>query len=74
MVSRWRPGTATTEASAVPLVMAMVRLVSGGIVSRSACGSTTSTNAPIRLAPSTMAADSRSCGIPAMNERNSHSA
>src|SRR5215472_9539897 len=33
--------TATTEPSAVPLVMAMVRLVSGGIVSRSACGSTT---------------------------------
>ena len=33
--------TATTVPSAVPLVMAMVRLVSGGMVSRSACGSTT---------------------------------
>ena len=32
---------ATTVPSAVPLVMAMVRLVSGGMVSRSACGSTT---------------------------------
>ena len=30
-----------TEPSAVPLVMAMVRLVSGGTVSRIACGSTT---------------------------------
>ena len=30
-----------TEPSAVPLVMAMVRLVSGGMVSRIACGSTT---------------------------------
>src|SRR6266850_6638394 len=35
--------TATTEPSAVPLVMAMVRLVSGGMVSRKACGSTTFT-------------------------------
>src|SRR6185436_8012344 len=33
--------TATTVPSAVPLVMAMVRLVSGGMVRRSACGSTT---------------------------------
>src|SRR6266446_2787434 len=33
--------TATTVPSAVPLVMAMVRLVSGGMVSLSACGSTT---------------------------------
>src|SRR5574342_1383336 len=33
--------TATTVPSAVPLVMAMVRLVSGGMVSRKACGSTT---------------------------------
>ena len=33
--------TATTVPSAVPLVMAMVRLVSGGMVRRMACGSTT---------------------------------
>jgi hypothetical protein len=33
--------TATTVPSAVPLVMAMVRLVSGGIARRKACGSTT---------------------------------
>src|SRR6266436_10051353 len=33
--------TATTVPSAVPLVMAMVRLVSGGMASRKACGSTT---------------------------------
>ena len=30
-----------TEPNAVPLVMAMVRLVSGGMVKRIACGSTT---------------------------------
>src|SRR5687768_18044109 len=36
---------ATTEPSAVPLVIAIVRLVSGGMVRRSACGSTTLINA-----------------------------
>jgi len=40
-VSTWLSLTATTVPSAVPLVMAMVRLVSGGIVSRNACGRTT---------------------------------
>jgi hypothetical protein len=40
----------------------------------SACGRMTSTNASMREAPSTSAAASRSCGIPAMNERSSHSA
>ncbi len=39
-----------------------------------ACGRITSTNACIRVAPSTRAADSRSSGIAAMNERNSHNA
>ena len=33
--------SATTEPSAVPLVVAMTRLVSGGTVMRTACGSTT---------------------------------
>ena len=33
--------TATTVPSAVPFVIAMVRLVSGGMASRNACGSTT---------------------------------
>ena len=33
--------TATTEPSAVPLVIAIMRLVSGGMVSRTACGMTT---------------------------------
>src|SRR2546421_157022 len=36
--------TATTEPSAVPLVMAIMRLVSGGIVSRTACGRMTCTS------------------------------
>src|SRR5689334_3921888 len=36
--------TATTVPSAVPLVMAMVRLVSGGMASRTAWGSTTLTS------------------------------
>jgi len=39
-----------------------------------ACGRMTSKKAPIREAPSTMAAASRSCGMPAMNERSSHTA
>ncbi|MNL71929.1 hypothetical protein D3C87_1971600 [compost metagenome] len=40
----------------------------------SACGRITSTKAPMRDAPSTSAADSRSSGMPAMNERSSHRA
>ncbi len=43
--------TATTVPSAVPLVMAMVRLVSGGMVSRSACGSTTASRVWPKLSP-----------------------
>ena len=40
----------------------------------SAWGRITSTNASIRVAPSTSAACSSSSGIAAMNERRSHSA
>src|SRR6185312_10066611 len=40
-----------TEPSAVPLVMAMVRLVSGGIVRRMACGSTTEPSVCAKVRP-----------------------
>ena len=40
----------------------------------SGCGKITSKNAPMREAPSTSAAASRSCGMPAMNERSSQRA
>jgi len=43
--------TATTDPSDVPLVIAIVRLVSGGIVMRSACGSTIQANVAANPSP-----------------------
>ena len=58
--------SATTVPSAVPLVMAMVRLVSGAMVSRSACGRITLISACPKPRPVERAASHWPLGIDTM--------
>ena len=67
-------GTEMTEASAVPLVMAIVRFVRSGMAMRTACGITTLARAWPKLRPVERAASHWPRGIAVIAAQNASSA